>query len=71
MHVHDFIARWTDSGASERANKDTFLLELCDVLGVPRPDPTTGDRARDRYVFEADAVLTHADRADSLGKVDL
>ena len=59
MNLDEFTARWIASGAEERANKDTFLLELCDVLGVPRPDPKTGDPARDRYVFEMDAMIAH------------
>lgn len=37
MTIALFIKRWSESGASERANKDSFLLDLCDVLGVPRP----------------------------------
>jgi hypothetical protein len=54
-----FVAKWTASAAAERANKDTFLLELCDVLDIPRPGATTGDAAQDTYVFEKDAVLPH------------
>ena len=34
MEVQQFIARWSASGASERANKDSYLKDLCDVLGV-------------------------------------
>lgn len=71
MDVAEFIPRWTESSASERANKDAFLLELCDVLGVPRPDPTTGDAAADRYVFERDAVLVAEGQKRSIGKIDL
>jgi len=37
MTVAEFIAKWSASGAAERANKDSFLIELCDLLGVPRP----------------------------------
>ncbi|HEX7601680.1 MAG TPA: type IIL restriction-modification enzyme MmeI, partial [Polyangiaceae bacterium] len=66
-----FIARWQDSGAAERANKDTFLLELCDVLDVPRPSPTTGDSERDQYVFERDAKMPHPGGEITIGKVDL
>jgi len=33
----DFIRRWGNSGAAERANYQLFLSELCDLLGVPRP----------------------------------
>jgi hypothetical protein len=46
MNIAAFIAKWSASAAAERANKDTFLQELCDVLGVPRPDPTTADPER-------------------------
>lgn len=47
-----FIEKWRQSAAAERANKDSFLNELCAVLDVPAPDPTTGDAKRDNYVFE-------------------
>lgn len=57
MEISSFIDKWKQSGASERANKDSFLRDLCDVLGVPHPDPATGDPERDRYTFERDAVL--------------
>lgn len=72
MGKHDaFIAKWEASGAAERANKDAFLLDLCDVLGVPRPTPTTGDTEKDLYVFERDAKLSHAGGAVTIGKIDL
>jgi hypothetical protein len=35
-----FIARWAAATASERANSQPFLCELCDVLEVARPEPT-------------------------------
>ena len=67
----DFIAKWLDSGAAERANKDAFLIELCDILDVPRPTPTTGDAERDTYVFEKDAILPHEGGKTTIGKIDL
>jgi hypothetical protein len=39
-----FIARWSPSSAAERANKDTFLVELCDVLGVVVRYEKNGER---------------------------
>ena len=39
--AHDFIIRWRNSGAAERANYALFLSELCDLLGVERPNPAT------------------------------
>ncbi len=71
LSLPDFVAKWSASGAAERANKDAFLIELCDVLDVPRPSPTTGDPARDTYVFEKDAVFAHEGGTTTIGKVDL
>ncbi|MCG3195523.1 MAG: hypothetical protein DIJKHBIC_04806 [Thermoanaerobaculia bacterium] len=69
--VAAFIARWNASGAAERANKDLFLSELCDVLGVERPHPVSGNPGEDRYVFEKDALISHAGGKVSTGKIDL
>ena len=55
--IDGFIARWSASAAAERANKDLFLTELCDALGVARPEPSTGEGDRDQYVFEKGALL--------------
>ena len=35
-----FIARWEKSGGSESANFQMFADELCDLLGLPPPDPS-------------------------------
>jgi hypothetical protein len=69
VDISSFIEKWKQSGASERANKDSFLHDLCDLLGVPHPDPATGDSDRDQYVFERDAVLLK--EKQTIGKIDL
>ncbi len=51
-HIQDFIDRWRSSGASEKANFQSFINELCDLLEVPRPDAATGIRENDGYAFE-------------------
>ena len=56
-----FVTKWAAACAAERANKDSFLNELCDVLEVPRPNPTSGDADKNTYVFERDAKLVHED----------
>jgi len=56
MPFAELIAKWKESGGAERANKDSFLNDLCDALGVGKPSPTTGDPDADRYVFEPDAT---------------
>jgi hypothetical protein len=71
MNLDALIDRWSLSGDAERANKDSFLNELCDVLGVERPHPKTGDPARDLYVFEKDVPRTRAGGSTSIGWVDL
>ena len=40
--VGAFVARWRASAAAERANDQLFVSELCNVLGVPRPEPFAG-----------------------------
>ena len=64
-----FVAKWREAGGAERANAQSFLNELADVLGVPRPDPTTGDPARDGYVFER--PLDFQDGTQNKGFIDL
>jgi len=65
-----FIERWSPSSAAERANKDLFLSELCDVLDVPRPEPSTGDPDLDLYVFEKPVRVPGEDGATQK-KMDL
>jgi len=50
--ISDFISRWASSGAAERANYQLFLCELCDVIGVSRPEPAKADSSQNAYVFE-------------------
>ncbi len=68
MNVDQFISRWSHlEGGAERANYALFLTELCDVIGVPRPDPAGATTERNDYVFER-AVR----RSDgSTGRIDL
>ncbi len=69
--VATFIARWSDTERAERANKDLFLAELCDLIGVPRPDPAGPDSAENAYVFERAVPLRHADGRVTTGHIDL
>lgn len=71
MTVQSFVKKWSASGAAERANKDHFLLDLCEVLGVDKPRPATGDPAKDSFTFERDAVLLHEGQKTSVGRMDL
>jgi hypothetical protein len=66
-----FITRWASSGAAERANYQLFLSELCDLLGVARPDPTKPDDTDNAYVFERSVTFHHPDGSTSTGRIDL
>jgi len=62
-----FITRWRASNAAERANYVLFLSELCDVLGLERPNPQTNDAGADGYVFEKAVPLPYG----TVGRIDL
>lgn len=66
-----FIDRWQKSAAAERANYQGFLSELCDVLGVARPDPTVPNDAHNAYVFERSVTFHNVDGSTSIGRIDL
>jgi len=54
---------------AERANYQSFLFELCDVLGVPRPDPANGSGGD--YRFERGVTHHAADGSTSNRRIDL
>ncbi len=70
MDIEVFIARWRNSGGSERANFQTFANELTDLLGVPKPSPATADRTADSYRFERPVTFLHTGD-QSPGFIDL
>ena len=56
MTPADFIAAWRDNPLSERAGAQPFFLDLCELLGVGKPnDP-------EHYCFERGAMRTGAGR---------
>jgi hypothetical protein len=65
--VEAFIARWGTSSGAERANYQLFLAELCDLLGLPRPDPSVADEAANRYVFDKAVTFQNPDGKTSTG----
>src|SRR5260370_5730868 len=69
--VDAFVARWQASAAWERSNYALFLIELCEVLGVERRKPATGELERDKYVFERAVHFQNADGSITTGFIDL
>lgn len=50
--VENFIKRWESAEASERSNYGMFVTELCDLLELPHPDPSTADNNKNSYVID-------------------
>ena len=50
--VAAFIDRWRESGGAEIANTQSFLNELCDLLGVDKPEPTLPEEHLNAYTYE-------------------
>jgi hypothetical protein len=69
--VAKFVARWKKSNAAERSNFQLFMAELCDALGLPRPDPATENEAENGYVFERVVRFAHDDGTGTTGRIDL
>ena len=62
-----FIGKWKGSAASELSTSQSFLIDLCELLGVERPHAT----AEQDYMFERPLTFHHADGSKSPGRVDL
>ena len=70
MTIESFIERWSQSGGSERANFQQFLIELTQLLDVPAPKPATADAQNDDYRFERPVTFIHTG-TQSRGFIDL
>ncbi|MBC3538993.1 class I SAM-dependent DNA methyltransferase [Rufibacter sediminis] len=66
-----FISRWKASGASERANYQLFLSELCELLGVEKPRPASDKVHEATYTFERPVVFDDGEGRTSTNFIDL
>ena len=64
--AHTFIAKWRGVTASELSTAQSFVSDLCDLLGVPRPHATP----EQDYMFERPITFAHGDGSTSPGRVD-
>ena len=69
--VEAFIARWSKSGGAERANYQLFLSELCDLIGVGKPDPAQESNQFNDYVFDRSVAFKHEDGTQTTKFADL
>ncbi len=69
--VRKFIERWrqADSAGSELANSQSFLKELCALLGVEQPAPKGSSSSA--YVFERDVRAQLDPDTEDRGRIDL
>jgi hypothetical protein len=69
--IVNFITRWKASGASERANYQLFLTELCEVLGVEKPKPATDKVHEASYTFERPVTFDDGEGRTTTNFIDL
>ena len=69
--TESFITRWKRSSASERANYALFLSEFCDLIEVPRPDPSTSYEEANTYVIDKAVVFKELDGSATTNFIDL
>jgi hypothetical protein len=67
--IEAFIARWTAAEQAERTNAQPFLIDLCDLLGVDRPEPAKGGTGP--YRFERHVTHHEADDRRTTRRIDL
>lgn len=61
-----FIQRWQHNTASELATAQSFVMDLCQLLGVDKPHPTP----EQTYMFERPVTFAHGDGSTSAGRID-
>ncbi|MFT5814861.1 MAG: hypothetical protein ACI9VT_002630 [Psychroserpens sp.] len=73
--VTPFIERWknTKGPGAELADFQSFIIELCDLLGVPKPDPKSDSTNDNQYIFErpVDSFTIEGERKASKNRIDL
>ena len=65
-----FITRWKNAGGTELANAQLFVVELCELLGLPRPTPASDDLRDNAYVFERRIRERLGDGSEAERRVD-
>lgn len=54
MNVHEFVQKWSQSSLTERSAAHQHFLDLCEVVGHPKP--TDVDLTGDNFTFEKGAA---------------
>ncbi|QHE78818.1 class I SAM-dependent DNA methyltransferase [Hydrogenophaga sp. PBL-H3] len=64
--IEKFIASWQGATASELSTAQSFVMGLCELLGVPKPHPSP----EQDYMFERPVTFLHGDGSSSAGRID-
>ena len=68
--VDRFILSWSATGGSELANTQSFIHDLCALIGVEPPRGSRVDDAENSYVFERRVFENNGDGTSSFGRID-
>lgn len=66
QNAHAFITRRQGTTASELSTAQSFVTQLCELLGVDAPHPTP----EQAYMFERPITFSHGDGSTSAGRID-
>jgi len=61
-----FIERWQGVTASKLSTAQSFVTQLCELLGIEAPHPTP----EQNYMFERPITFSHGDGSSSAGRID-
>ncbi len=71
LTIAEFISRWEQTGAAERANYQLFLRDLCEILGVPHPEGSKQDSSQNTYVFDHPVLYNDGFDHETTNWIDL
>lgn len=54
MTIEDFIKEHSRTAGAETANEHRFILGLCELLNLPKPEGTVADETTNMFVFHKD-----------------
>lgn len=73
--LRQFITRWqnTEGAGAELADFQSFTLDLCDSLGLPKPNPKSDATKDNAYIFErpVDSFTSDGEKKNSKNRIDL
>ncbi|MBW6523278.1 class I SAM-dependent DNA methyltransferase [Sphingomonas sp. RHCKR47] len=70
VDAEQFIAEWRSTGGSELANTQSFINDLCRLIGVEPPRGSRTDDTQNDYVFERRVFQDNGDGTVSFGRID-